>query len=152
MTRTEYTAALALSIHAEHHARRAVKHTQTPTREGELRRRLRKWQATHAIRLALRAVVKLHKICADNIEDESYERRLRPLVQRTRNLMDKARGNIVTRNDDDDWHSAMCMSENGATLCDVIDEEVEIGSVAAFCARGKRGHQRRSAPTSLEHE
>ena len=146
MTRTEYREALALSIRAEHHARRAAKHTQIPTTEGDLRHHLRRWQAIHAIKLAFRAVVKVHRICDDNIEEEPYERRLRPLVQRTRNLMDKARENIGTRNDNDNWYSAMCMSENGATLCDVIDEEVEIGSVAAFSARAARGHRRRSAP------
>ena len=61
-------------------------------------------------------MVKVHKICVENSEGASYERRLRPTVQRTRDLMDEARKNIGAR-DDNDWHRAMCMSENGTAMC-----------------------------------
>ena len=118
---------------------------QVPPSERGLRRRLRQWRAMCAVGRTYRAMVKVHKICVENSEGASYERRLRPTVQRTRDLMDEARKNIGAR-DDNDWHRAMCMSENGTAMCDGIDEEREVGSVAAFSARFKRRQQRRNPP------
>lgn len=146
MTTTECDEAAGLIARAQVHAARAAKHTRMQAGEGRLRRIAREWAARRSAKTAYRCMVKVHKIGVDNTEGAPHERHLRPGVQRTRELMDEARRNIGTRDENDDWYTTMCLCENGAALVDDIDEDLEIGSVAAFGARFDRRHARRNPP------
>ena len=146
MTSAETRRARSLLARGARHARRAAWLAKERRREPQLARALRQIVVRWSLERVWDSIARVHIVANENSDGGTREEKIRPLTQRIRDHLDTAHARIGTRGETDPWFRHMCLSANGAGLCDDLDEDLEMGSMMGLHARAKRKHHRRNPP------